>query len=162
MHGARVGGWSLVVSYALLASGCAATEPSSAPGPPTGVAETSASPSPPSPTLWASVPPYEQEKARLGPPEPILGTPYPFDLYVHCTGEFTRFGGRYWQTDAPPGDLRPRPEPDGRTRITGFIAGTMELLDSDTARFVMDTRYVASSQPVVLYRRTPQEPPGCM
>jgi hypothetical protein len=155
---------SVLAGWLVLAGGCA--EPgqidglSASPGPPVATAQASPSLSPPPPTTSAIVAPYELGNARKGPAAPIIGTPYPYDLNVHCGGWFLRFGGRIWRTDTPP-DYHLRREANGNTKITGFIAGTAELVDQDTARFVMDTRYVDADQPVVLYELTTQKPPTC-
>ncbi|WP_155374427.1 hypothetical protein [Catellatospora vulcania] len=159
MHLRNVPAAAMLLAGLALAAGCAGQQQPGALAPPGATASPSAAPTP---TVWASVPPYTEGEERRGPAKPAVGTAYPFDLYVHCTGEFTRFGGRHWHSDSPPGDLSPRPGSNGNRKITGFVAGTMELLDADTARFVIDTRYVETAQPVVLYQLALQTPPGCM
>jgi hypothetical protein len=44
----------------------------------------------------------------------------------------------------------------------GYLSGTMELLDADTARFVNDQRYYDSRLEVIIYRKTDEEVPRCM
>jgi hypothetical protein len=142
----------------LLASACAgqSAEPSPSPAP----AVTTSGEATPSPRTPA-VAPVDREHPRSGPAVPKVGTTYPFDLMAHCTGEFTRFGGRFWRTDDPPGNLAPRSDPDGTTRITGYLAGTMQLVDADTARFIIDTYYVDVTDPVVEYHAMTGTPPVC-
>jgi hypothetical protein len=61
----------------------------------------------------------------------VVGVAYPFDLFAHCGAELVRFGGSGWRAEQP-------------LAISwfGYFPGTMELLDADTARFVLDLRYV--------------------
>jgi hypothetical protein len=55
---------------------------------------------------------FDPARIEHGPDRAEVGRVYPFDLLVHCTGEYTGFGGYFWRTDTPPGD--PEPTPDAR------------------------------------------------
>lgn len=145
---------AVLTSAAALLAGCAGQGTPGSPAPASPVTSAEATP-------VASVAPVDPRHPRTGPATAAVGTPYPFDLYVHCGGEFTRFAGNTWQTSTPPGNLQPRPEPDGRTRVTGYLAGTMELVSADLARFVVDMRYVTAPRPVILFRPVTGSPPPC-
>ncbi|GAA4708608.1 hypothetical protein [Phytohabitans rumicis] len=139
-----------------LLAGCAGEGPVRQPPPAAeGTASTTAAVPP------ASVAPVDPQRPRGGPADATVGTRYPFDLYVHCGGEFTRFAGKVWQTDTPPGNLAPRPDAEGRTRVTGYLPGTMELVRTDQARFVIDLHYVAAASPVVAFHPATTAPPLC-
>lgn len=131
----------VILAGALLLAGCARGEP---------VATTA------EPAVSASSPaaaPIDPAHPRRGPDQAAVGTPYPFDLYTHCGGEYTTFAGRTWQTDDPPGNLLPRADAAGTTKITGFVYGTMTLVEADRAQFVIDPSGVASppAGPVVFH-----------
>jgi hypothetical protein len=77
------------------------------------------------------------------------GTPYPYDLYVHCGVQYTQFRGRWWH--ATPEKIAPPILPDehGMYVYTGFVSGTMTLVATDLARFVSsDGRMTADFQPM--------------
>jgi hypothetical protein len=95
----------------------------------------------------AAAAPIDPTHPRLGPATAAVGTPYPFDLFTHCGGEYATFAGRTWQTDDPPGNLTPRADATGTTRVTGYLYGTMTLVDRDRAKFVIDPAGVAEPPP---------------
>jgi hypothetical protein len=104
----------------------------------------------------------DSARPRVGPGEAAAGTPYPFDLYVHCGGQYTRFADRVWKADNPPGNLLPRPGADGTTKVTGYVPGTMTLVSADRADFVVDAGSVVHppAGPVV-FRAVDEPLPLC-
>jgi hypothetical protein len=93
---------------------------------------------------------FDLAHIATGPAKAEIGQRYPFDLYVHCTGEYTLFAGVAWRTDAPPGDVKPSPDSNGLTTYTGYLAGWMTQTGSDTAVFegptgVVEYREVSSA-----------------
>jgi hypothetical protein len=161
----------ILVAVMFAAAGCArptvstadAGRTSAAPAASATGASPSASPSaaPPSPSPTPSYPPYEKAHVapfdlghlRNGPANPVVGTAYPFDLYIHCGGLLVRFGGASWRAAQPL---------DRLATGGGYISGTMELLDADTTRYVNDQRYYDSPVEVIIYRKTDEEVPRCM
>lgn len=95
---------------------------------------------------------FDQTHIATGPAKAEIGQRYPFDLYVHCTGEYTIFAGIAWRTDTPPGDVEPSPDSTGITTYTGYLSGWMTQTGSDTAVFEGPTGAVeyreASSVPL--------------
>jgi hypothetical protein len=81
--------------------------------------------------------------------KPTIGQQYSFSLLIHCGVQTVGFGGRAWDPVQPvpiyPGA---RPEGDIVTE-TGYVAGTMTLVNADTLRFVADPRTVMSPFTVV-------------
>lgn len=114
-----------------------------------------------SPVPVAEVARVDPARPRSGPAEPQLGVAYPFDLYTHCGVEFARFGGRWWQASPARPEPRPRAAGDGTTAYTGYTAGTMSLVGTEAARFVIDLRYAEADEPVVTFFPTSEEPPPC-
>jgi len=100
----------------------------------------------------AMVDPTDPFHPRDLPAEPEIGTVYPFDLYTHCGVDLVSFAGRTW-----------RAEPPGIAALPGpYVAGTMQLLDHATARFVIDQRHVQTDREVILFYWTPDaEAPTC-
>lgn len=161
----------ILVAVVFAAAGCARPTVSTADAGRTSAAPaaraTGASPSaslsaaPLSPSPIPSYPPFRKAKVapfdlghlRNGPANPVVGTAYPFDLYVHCGGLLVRFGGARW---------RAAQSLDWLPTGGGYISGTMELLDTDTARYVNDQRYYDSPVEVIIYRKTDEEVPRCM
>ena len=94
---------------------------------------------------------FDPSHVALGPDQAEVGRRYPFDLYVHCSGEYTRFGGLVWHTDVPPGDPPPSPDADGVSHYTGYLAGWMTRTGPDSAVFEVDGRSVG-------YRRVADGP----
>jgi hypothetical protein len=99
-----------------------------------GCARQTAGPAPDRPSA-APTRTFDQAHIALGPASAEIGRPYPFDLYVHCSGEYTRFAGIAWRTNAPPGDVIPSPDSKGVTHLTGYLSGWMTQTGSDTAVF---------------------------
>ena len=87
---------------------------------------------------------------------------FPFDLHTHCGGGFTTFAGRTWQADNPPGNLPPKPDARGNTRITGYVHGTMTLIDERRAEFTIDVDRVARPPDApVVFRQVDAPAPLC-
>jgi hypothetical protein len=86
---------------------------------------------------------------------------YPFDLYTHCGIQYAQFGGRRWEASPSRPEPPARAGTDGVTRYTRYTAGTMTLVGTDIARFVVDLRRAQSDEPVVTFFPTAQEPPAC-
>ena len=148
----------LVVAL-LVATACAGQpEPAGTAGrapsatPTTAPASTALAPTAPAfpPFQKATVAPFDLAHLRTLPPDAAVGTAYPFDLYAHCGIDLTRFGGASWRAEQPYVDGLP-----------GYVVGTMELLDADTARFVFDQRYFASTIEVIIFHKTADEVPLC-
>ncbi len=78
---------------------------------------------------------FDPAHVATGPAKAEIGQRYPFDLLVHCTGEYTLFAGVTWRTDTPPGDVRPSPDSKGLTTYTGYLSGWMTQTGPDTAVF---------------------------
>jgi hypothetical protein len=68
---------------------------------------------------------------QRGPRQATIGTPYPFDLYIHCGLRNADFAGRWWQAD--PVDLNYQPRM--HYRDAAYVPGTMTLVAADEARF---------------------------
>lgn len=80
---------------------------------------------------------------------PATGKAYPFKLFIHCGVPVVDFGGRAWRPVAPvPGYPGPRPV-NGTSTYTGYVAGTMTLVNARTLRFAADESAVASPFSVV-------------
>lgn len=93
---------------------------------------------------------FDQTHVALGPGRAEIGQRYPFDLYVHCTGEYTIFAGFAWRTDTPPGRVEPSPDSNGVVTVTGYLSGWMTQTGPDTAVFespsgTVDYRRVSSA-----------------
>jgi hypothetical protein len=93
---------------------------------------------------------------EAGPPHPEIGITYPFDLFVHCGGQFATFGGSTWETANPPGDLGAQPAGGGIATYTGYLAGWMTEVDPQTAYFTSSRL----SKPVP-FHPTHTSPPEC-
>jgi hypothetical protein len=143
---------AMLPTVVLLAlSACAQPAPAGTAGPGSTVSPTMTSPAAYPPPAPANVAPFDLSRIRLLPADAKVGTVYPFDLYAHCGIDLVRFGDANWRAEPPYGDGLP-----------GYIAGTMELLDPNTARFVVDLRYFASRTEVIIYHRTNEEVPTCL
>jgi hypothetical protein len=78
-----------------------------------------------------------------------IGTAYPFELLIHCGVPIVDFGGRTWQPVAPvPAYPGPRLV-NGTATYTGYVAGTMTLVNARRLLFVADSSAVASPFSVV-------------
>jgi hypothetical protein len=123
----------MVLVAALVAAGC------------TGRKATAAGPTVEASAVDVAVPPertFDWAHLQNGPDRVEIGRWYPFDLLVHCTGEYTGFGGYTWRTDTPPGDVRPTPDANGISTYTGYLPGWMEQTGSQTARFAGGGRVI--------------------
>ena len=90
-----------------------------------------------------------------------IGGTYPFDLYTHCGIEYAPFGGKTWKAITPRPEPRPKAGENGITIYNGYTAGTMTLVDTFTARFVVDLRYADVSEPVVGFELSERPAPAC-
>jgi hypothetical protein len=80
---------------------------------------------------------------------PAIGKAYPFELLIHCGVPIVDFGGRTWQPVAPvPAYPGPRLV-NGTATYTGYVAGTMTLVNARRLLFVADGSAVASPFSVV-------------
>jgi hypothetical protein len=87
---------------------------------------------------------------------PAIGKAYPFKLLIHCGVPIVDFGGRAWQAVAPvPKYPGPRPV-NGTATYTGYVAGTMTLVNARTLRFAAGDSAVASPFSVVFEPLTVQ------
>ncbi|QFZ19725.1 hypothetical protein [Saccharothrix syringae] len=112
---------------------------------------------PPTSTTASSVPAAPPSSAPLSPApgEPVIGTRYAYDLYVHCGIEFAAFAGRTWKAEQPLPEPRPTPDERGITTYTGYLPGTAVLVDRDTLEFANDRVGTVRFHPV------DQEPSPC-
>jgi hypothetical protein len=155
LPGARTAGAVALVALLAAGTGCAERAGPEALGGAAGTAPAAEEPP-------AAVDPVDLKRLRLGPASPVPGEAYPFDLYTHCGLGFARFGGRTWRAERPAPEPRPLPGAGGRTRYTGYTAGTMTLVEEGTARFVIDkSRYEVPGSPVVIFHPTTTQPPTC-
>ena len=100
----------------------------------------------------ATVAPFDPENMRTLPPDAVVGTLYAVDVWAHCPIDHIRFGGANWRSELPV-------PTEGMLSV---VSGTMELLDPDTVRFVIDLQYFAEPVvEVIIYHRTPEEPSPC-
>lgn len=80
---------------------------------------------------------------------PAIGRPYFSRLFIHCGVPVVGFGGRAW------GPVEPVPKYPGARPVgeivteTGYVAGTMTLVEADALRFVADPRAVMAPFAVV-------------
>ncbi len=98
---------------------------------------------------------------RTGPASPTAGVTYPFSLLTHCGIAFTRFADREWQAVTPLPDPPRLANNQGITRYTGYVAGTMTLVDPNMARFVITDPTVASNGQVIDFRPAAAAPLPC-
>ncbi|GAA2329754.1 hypothetical protein [Dactylosporangium salmoneum] len=66
-----------------------------------------------------------------GPKQAEIGTPYPFDLFVHCGIQYAEFSGALWQADP----VQPNYRPKTIYRGLNYVQGTMTLVAPGEARF---------------------------
>ena len=142
-----------VVALAMFAAGCA--RPGAAATPPADAAVTADLPA------RALVEPVDPLNPRTGPAAAEVGRTYPFDLYTHCGIEYAPFGGKTWKAITPRPEPRPKAGENGITVYNGYTAGTMTLVDTFTARFVVDLRYADVSEPVVDFEVSERPAPAC-
>jgi hypothetical protein len=94
---------------------------------------------------------------EIGPASASIGVAYPFDLFLHCGGQFTSFSSAQWRTNTPPGRGHPDPSATIISSIDfDFIAGWMIQTGEDTAEF-----HPASTADVVIFSRTDENVPLC-
>jgi len=92
----------------------------------------------------SSPPSAEPLRHRTGPASPVLGTPYPYDLYTHCGIQDAYFENHWWQADSPTQDDPSK----GSNPYTGYLAGTMTLISPTAARFAGPHALVATFHPL--------------
>ena len=97
----------------------------------------------------ASSPARDRTRTVSASRSPAIGTAYPFELLIHCGAPVVDFGGRTWQPVAPvPAYPGPRLV-NGTATYTGYVAGTMTLVNARRLLFVADSSAVASPFSVV-------------
>jgi hypothetical protein len=73
-----------------------------------------------------------------------ISKPSRFDLYIHCGAPIVSFAGQAWKP-VPPVQRYPGPrEVNGTYTYTGYVAGTMTLVNARTLRFTADADTVAA------------------
>jgi hypothetical protein len=88
----------------------------------------------------------DPSRIETGPASATIGVAYPFDLYVHCGGQYAVFGGEHWQTDTPPrGDP---PTNAGSSIYYDYVPGWMIRTGNDMAVF-----YPAGTSDIVHFVR---------
>jgi hypothetical protein len=97
----------------------------------------------------ASSPAKDSTRTVSASRSPAIGKAYPFELLIHCGVPIVDFGGRTWQPVAPvPAYPGPRLV-NGTATYTGYVAGTMTLVNARRLLFVADSSAVASPFSVV-------------
>src|SRR5580700_5453798 len=97
----------------------------------------------------ASSPAKDSTRTVSASRSPAIGTAYPFELLIHCGAPIVDFGGQAWQPVAPvPAYPGPRLV-NGTATYTGYVAGTMTLVNARRLLFVADSSAVASPFSVV-------------
>lgn len=85
-----------------------------------------------------------------------------FTMFIHCGVPRISYAGRIWEP-VPPVPTYPGPRPvDGSTTYTGYVNGTLTLIDANTLRFVAtDTArpFSVTFRPAHTISSTPQ--PAC-
>ncbi|WP_155369729.1 hypothetical protein [Catellatospora vulcania] len=161
----RAAGACLAAAVLVALAGCATPPAGTASAPP---AASSTAPAPPDgntttgrPPTTARVSPVDWQHPRTLPARPEPGVDYPYDLYAHCGIEWTWFAGATWRARIPLAEPRTRVGADGITRYSGYVPGTMRLLDPDTAEFTADDRHIEPTLPPIVFERTAAQAPGC-
>ena len=67
-----------------------------------------------------------------GPKHAVIGTPYPFDLMIHCGIRYADFSGAWWQADPVQLSYRPKKQD---WRSLQYARGIMTLVGPNEARF---------------------------
>jgi hypothetical protein len=80
---------------------------------------------------------------------PTIGKPYRFDLYIHCGAPIVSFAGQAWKPVPPVPDYPGPREVNGTSTYTGYVAGTMTLMNAATLRFTADPGAVAAPYSVL-------------
>jgi hypothetical protein len=97
----------------------------------------------------ASSPAKDSTRTVSASRSPAIGKAYPFKLLIHCGAPLVNFGGRAWQPVAPaPAYPGPRLV-KGTATYTGYVAGTMTLVNARRLLFVAASSAVASPFSVV-------------
>jgi hypothetical protein len=97
----------------------------------------------------ASSPARDRTRTVSASRSPATDKAYPFELLIHCGVPIVDFGGRTWQPVAPvPAYPGPRLV-NGIATYTGYVAGTMTLINARRLLFVADSSAVPSSFSVV-------------
>jgi hypothetical protein len=97
----------------------------------------------------ASSPAKATARAVAAGGSPAIGKAYRFNLFIHCGVPIVDFGGRAWRP-VPPVPKYPGPRPvNGTATYTGYVPGTMTLVNARTLRFAADDSAVASPFSVV-------------
>ena len=97
----------------------------------------------------ASSPARERTRTVSASRSPAIGKAYPFELLIHCGVPIVDFDRRTWQPAAPvPAYPGPRLV-NGTATYTGYVAGTMTLVNARKLLFVADSSAVASPFSVV-------------
>jgi hypothetical protein len=151
LHRYRVALVGAAATCVVATGGCGTAQ--LADGPPSGVVT--------SPVPVAEVARADPDRPRTGPAQPQLGEAYPYDLYTHCGIRHAQFGGRWWEVSPPRAEPPARVGADGVTRYTGYTAGTMTLVGTDVARFVIDVRHATADDPVVTFFPASGQPAPC-
>lgn len=86
-----------------------------------GCARQTAAPAPDRPSA-APTRTFDRAHIATGPATAEIGRRYPYDLYVHCAGEYTLFGGITWRTDTPPGAVIPSPDSKGLGAVRSVVS----------------------------------------
>ena len=94
---------------------------------------------------------------ETGPAVAEVGVAYPFDLNIHCGGEFVRFASAWWRTSTPPGPGQPDPSATiTSSRELDFRRGLMTRTGDDTAEF-----QPTDSTQTIAYTLIDETPPLC-
>jgi len=152
----------VVLGMALGGGACASAQPTSdaTSGPTTVAATASDSARYTQPYAKAATGPADPSHPRDVPIGATTGVAYPYDFYAHCglarlrldIQDQTLVAQAYYAENGQPVAY------DGTQGLNvapgAYVAGTLELLDSRTARFVIDTRFVEVQPPieVIIYR----------
>jgi len=97
----------------------------------------------------ASSPARDRTRTVSASRSPAIGKAYPFELLIHCGVPIVDFDRRTWQPAAPvPAYPGPR-QVNGTATYTGYVAGTMTLVNARKLLFVADSSAVASPFSVV-------------
>ncbi|HEX9032890.1 MAG TPA: hypothetical protein VF834_13705 [Streptosporangiaceae bacterium] len=73
---------------------------------------------------------------------PVIGVRYFYKLFVHCGVTRVTFGGRSWQPVKPVARYPGARPVNGITTETGYVAGTMRLVNAHALRFTANPRGV--------------------
>jgi hypothetical protein len=125
-----------------------------------GAAATAATAEPQAPKQ-ALVEPVDPARPRTWPANGETGRTYPYDLYTRCGIEWAEFAGRTWRAEAARPEPMAKPAANGLTVYSGYTAGSLTLLDADTAYFLIDLRWAEAGDATVVFRPSKVEAPTC-